>query len=214
MGDLNQLDFVDENRLSVKGPILEVGSKDYGNANNFRLLFEHELYIGTDQEPGKGVDVVCDFTADYASIIDQVGIEKFGTIICFSVLEHCKNPFKMAENISKFLIGGGTLFVSVPFVWNIHSYPDDYWRFTPSSLSILFPDCMLVEEKSFYSTKIRGERFPFSTNLPDQERFTFTISIMIRVLQKLHLARAKYPYVLFPVMVNASLIKKSQNEIS
>lgn len=67
MGDLNQLDFVDENRLSVKGPILEVGSKDYGNTNNFRLLFEHELYIGTDQEPGKGVDVVCDFTADHAS---------------------------------------------------------------------------------------------------------------------------------------------------
>jgi len=214
MGDLNQLDFVDENRLSVKGPILEVGSKDYGNTNNFRPLFEQELYIGADQEPGKGVDVVCDFTADHASIIDQVGIEKFRTIICFSVLEHCKNPFKMAENISKFLIDGGTLFVSVPFVWNIHSYPDDYWRFTPSSLSILFPDCMLVEEKSFYSTKIRGERFPFSASLADQERFTFTISRTIWVLQKLHLARAKYPYVLFPVMVNALLIKKSQNEIS
>ena len=28
---------------------------------------------------------------------------------------------------------------SVPFVWRIHAYPSDYWRFTKEGVKLLFP---------------------------------------------------------------------------
>ncbi len=206
MGNLNQLDFVLENRQMVKGPILEIGSRDYGNTNDFRRYFENEEYVGVDLEPGHNVDIVCDFTQEFERIQEIIGNGKFGTIICLSALEHCKNPIKVAENISRFLDKGGVIFISVPFVWNSHAYPDDYWRFTPSSLLILFPEFEMQKEKSFYSTKIRGEKLPFTTNLPSQERYSPTL--ITRILRKLGLFRTRYPYVLFPLLVNAILVKK------
>lgn len=209
MGDLNQLDFVIENRHMVVGPILEIGSKDYGNTNDFRRLFPNEHYVGIDQESGRGVDIVCDFTSDYESLKKLIGIGQFGTVICFSVLEHCKYPFKIAENISSFLVEGGILFLSVPFVWNIHAYPDDYWRFTPASIPVLFKQFELREEKSFYSTKNRGERLPFTHNLKQSQRLDFRSSILNLIVQKLLLAEPRHPYTMIPVNINAVLVKAS-----
>jgi len=193
----------------VEGHILEVGSKQYGNANDFRQLFKTETYIGVDQEPGKGVDVVCDFTSDYELIKNKMGIEKFKTVICFSVLEHCKYPLKMAENISRFLAERGVIFISVPFVWEIHTFPDDYWRFTPASLSVLFPECELVEDRSFYYTKIRGERLPLTANLARQEIFAPTV--IMRIMRRFGLVSSKYSCALFPTLLNAILVKKSMS---
>ena len=210
MGDLNQLDFMTENCHMVTGPILEIGSKDYGNTNDFRKLFPNELYVGIDQESGKSVDIVCDFTSDYEFLKKIIGVEQFRTVICFSVLEHCKYPFKIAENISRFLVEGGIIFLSVPFVWNIHAYPDDYWRFTPASIPVLFPQFKLLEDKSFYSTKIRGEHLPFTHNLKQWQRLTFRSSILNRIVQWLCLAEPVYPYTMIPVNINTVLVKNSR----
>jgi hypothetical protein len=48
MGDINQLLVVQRNADLVRGPILEVGSKDYGTTQDFRSLFRHCTYVGTD----------------------------------------------------------------------------------------------------------------------------------------------------------------------
>ena len=191
MGDFSQLDFVLENRDLIRGPIVEIGSKDYGNTNNFRSYFDNETYLGVDQEPGKGVDVICDFTSDFDSITRDIGLKMCRTVICLSVLEHCKHPFKMAENIGRLLANGGVLFVSVPFVWNIHAFPDDYWRFTPSSLPILFSDLQLLQERSYYSTKIRGEKLPLDAKI------------------KVWGMTSKYSYTMFPAMVNGLMVKQN-----
>lgn len=205
MGDLNQFDFVVENLSLIKGPVLEIGSKDYGNTNNFRPYFSQDVFIGIDQDAGTGVDKVCDFTENYTSLKQQIGIDKFGLIICLSVLEHCRNPFKMAENISQFLEEEGYLFISVPFVWNLHSFPEDYWRFTPSSLEVLFPVLNLIKNKSFYSTKTRGERYPLNYDLLRLNEFK--LDWKSRWLQRLGFIKRRYPYALCPVMVNAILRK-------
>ncbi len=39
MGNINQLNFVLQNVNIIQGPILEVGSKDYGNTPDFRSRF-------------------------------------------------------------------------------------------------------------------------------------------------------------------------------
>jgi len=139
MGDRNQLLFVQSHAQLVKGPILEVGSKDYGTTQDFRSLFPGEEYIGTDMFPGKGVDIVLDLTEDFERIDRALQGKRFNTIICMSVLEHCSDPFRMARNIESLLTEEGVLLLGVPFVWEIHGYPDDYWRFTPNGVKRLFP---------------------------------------------------------------------------
>jgi hypothetical protein len=66
--------------------------------------------------------------------------KKFDLGICMDLLEHTSNPFIVAENIIGSLKSGAYLFVTVPWSWNIHHHPDDYWRFSPSGLGELFKE--------------------------------------------------------------------------
>jgi len=111
--------------------VLEVGSKDYGNTQDFRSLFDCE-YVGLDMEDGKGVDVVHDLTTGTGEL------GQYGLIICCSILEHVKNPWLAAETLTKLLKPGGSIYISTPWVQRYHKYPDDYWRFTFPALQLLF----------------------------------------------------------------------------
>ena len=157
MSDINQRNFVLENRARVTGPIVEIGSRYYGGSmqNNFRPDFPGLSYVGIDLTRGKGVDLVCDLTGD----IQWFG-SRFQTAICLSVMEHCAQPFKMAENITRLLDPEAVLFLSVPFVWRIHGFPDDYWRFTPAAIRLLFPAFTVDETASYCTSKGQGNKFP------------------------------------------------------
>ena len=37
------------------------------------------------------------------------------------------------------LAPGGVIFLSVPFVFQVHGYPNDYFRYTPNGVKVLFP---------------------------------------------------------------------------
>lgn len=165
MGDVNQLLFVESIADRLEGPVLEVGSRDYGNTQNFRALFKGTEYLGIDMQDGPGVDLVLDLTADFDSLEQALGGRRFGLIICMSVLEHCRDPFKMARNIEALLTEGGTLVVGVPFVWELHGFPDDYWRFTPSGIRVLFPnlDFSVMLGAAFSGRK--GDSAPLDSNL-------------------------------------------------
>ena len=64
--------------------------------------------------------------------------EKFDLGICMDLLEHTTDPFLVARNIKNSLKKGAFLFVTVPFIWEVHLYPGDYWRFTQMGLEQLF----------------------------------------------------------------------------
>ncbi len=164
MGDLNQLDFVKSMQHSLGGPFLEVGSKQYGNTPDFRSLFPGAHYTGVDMEQGEGVDTVLDMTHPIDTLRSQLS-SQFGTIFCFSVFEHCDNPFAMARNITDLLAPGGRLFVGAPFSFTIHGYPQDYWRFTPDGFKLLFPDIAFDDTLSNYSSE-EGEIFPAGKQEP------------------------------------------------
>ena len=209
MGDLNQLDWVLENRPRVREPILEVGSKDHGNTNDFRAQFPALRFVGADMESGKGVDVVCDFTQPVENLRELLGKERFKTGICLSVLEHCWHPFRMAEGLTALLEPDGALFLSVPWVWNLHGFPDDYWRFSPSAVRVLFPSFNVVEEASFWSTKNRGERLPLSTRKMNlKESMFFKSAELAEELRAKGLTTFEHPYYCYPVMLNMLLVRK------
>lgn len=139
MGDVNQVAFIEKHRGRLTGPVLEIGSRDYGRTPDLRKLFPQHEYLGVDMSAGVGVDVVCDFTQPLDEIVKTIGRSELGTVVMLSVLEHCDQPFALASNVSELLAPGGHLVISVPFVWMVHGYPDDYWRFTPSGVRKLFP---------------------------------------------------------------------------
>lgn len=132
----------------AKGVVLVVGSKVFAGRTDRRKLFKSAL--GLDMQSGEGVDIVHDLEVPLAG--------QYAHIDCVSILEHCKRPWLVAENIENLLVPGGTLFVSVPFVWRFHGYPSDYFRFTLEGMQSLFPRIEWV--KTAYATdKLRGDPF-------------------------------------------------------
>lgn len=142
MGNIEQIEFMKGLAGSLRGPILEIGSKRYGG---FPMFFDYRTlfpggtkYVGADMEAGDGVDAVVDMTTDIAGIRQKLGMERFQTIICLSVMEHVGDITAFSQNVEELLEPGGTLVLSVPFVWEIHAYPYDYWRFTPRAIEFLY----------------------------------------------------------------------------
>lgn len=143
MGDISQLYWIKQNRELITGSVIEFGSKFYNpkTAINYRKELDlTDKYIGADISEGENVDVIIDITDDYQKIKSILGFDTFQTIICCSVLEHVQDIYKAAINISKLTAEGGILFISVPFSWEYHGYPSDYWRFTPKAIEFLFKD--------------------------------------------------------------------------
>ena len=135
----------------MEGPVLEVGSRYNGRSGNPRILFSKDTdYVGIDMQEGVGVDVVHDMEQPYMS-------DEFQTVICCSVLEHCARPWLVANNIEAALRRDGNIFVSAPFVWRFHNYPNDYWRFSTEAFKVLFPQ--IEWEFLYYIGKKKKEIF-------------------------------------------------------
>ncbi len=91
-------------------------------------------YLGSDVTPGVDVDVV----ADVHQLSTIVGTESFDIILSCSTFEHFKYPHLAAHEIMKSLAVGGLLFIQTHQTYPIHSYPQDYFRFSREALASLF----------------------------------------------------------------------------
>ncbi len=212
MGDANQVLFIEKHAADLHGPYLEVGSKDYGSTADLRpLLGDSRQYTRVDIQPGPGVDLVLDLTAPFEQIDTALGGARFGTIFCLSVLEHCRQPFAMAENLTRLLAPGGRVCLSVPFAWKFHGYPSDYWRFTQEGVRLLFPRLVFDPAGCAAATSIEGDfrpvdrqlgRISFSSKRHFQQgRILRGVSAkVLRLLPKVGLLRwlCAHPYVLAP----------------
>lgn len=162
MGDINQLLYLKHYMPKVNGPILEIGSKDYGSTSSYRDYYVSNEYVGLDMAEGKGVDVIQDLTLGIGSLQES----HFALVICCSVMEHVHKPWVMAENITRLVRPSGALFMSVPWVWRYHAYPDDYFRFSAQGIKALFPDFNWRE--MLFSTTVQGEFLPITDDTSPQ----------------------------------------------
>jgi hypothetical protein len=167
MGDFNQYFWVEKNLGLIKPDVLEIGSKFY-SPDTFidyrKLCYDHNLnYFGADLSEGRNVDMAIDFTNDISVIKEKLNT-KFKTVICCSVLEHVKDIFKFSQNVSEIVDKGGVIFVSVPFVWEFHGYPNDYWRFTPAGIEYLFDQFIFPVEYRTISSHLPYDMEPLSDN--------------------------------------------------
>lgn len=61
----------------------------------------------------------------------------YDCVIFNQVLEHVKKPWICVNEAYRVLKKGGIIILVSPFIYQFHSYPNDYWRFTEEGLSIL-----------------------------------------------------------------------------
>jgi SAM-dependent methyltransferase len=56
--------------------------------------------------------------------------KSFPKIVCFEVLEHCKEPQKVIDECYRILQDNGQLILTTRFIFPIHDAPHDYFRYT------------------------------------------------------------------------------------
>jgi hypothetical protein len=121
-------------RRPKPGRTLIVGSRIYATRTDRRKLYSD--VVGIDMLDGPGVDWMHDLETPL-TVHENM---RFAHVECRSVLEHSRRPWLLAANIERLMAPGATLDLSVPFVWKVHAYPSDYWRFTIEAVRELFPD--------------------------------------------------------------------------
>ena len=142
-------------KCSVReGRTLIVGSKIHEGTNkpDRRALYADAL--GVDMEPGAGVDQVCDLEYSFAA---QEKLGTFAHIECTSVLEHSHRPWLLCETLQTLMEDGATILVMVPWVWRIHDYPGDYFRYTPQAITSLLPWIQWERQKYIVEDRIVDE---------------------------------------------------------
>ena len=142
MGDHHSKELLKKLVPRVDGTVLEIGSLDNGDGKSTQLrdFYTNGPYYGIDIQAGNNVDIVldiCDYDKFNASDLwDQQGSK---LIFAISVFEHLPKPWHAANNITYLLQKNGLLFISAPWVWRWHGYPDDYFRYSFSGIKSLFP---------------------------------------------------------------------------
>jgi len=118
--------------------VLDVGAGDAPYAE----LFAHTDYVTLDWEssPHDGAR-----TAAVSASADAIPLPdaSFDVVVLTQVLEHVRRPAVVIAEIARVLRPGGRLLATVPFVWELHEEPHDYWRFTPYALAALLEDAGL-----------------------------------------------------------------------
>lgn len=115
------------------GRTLIVGSFITEGKTDRRALYRDA--VGVDMRAGPGVDIVLNLEEPL-----PLALGKFTHVECRSVLEHSRRPWLLAANIERLMWSGATMYLAVPFVWGLHSYPDDLFRFSASGVRELFPE--------------------------------------------------------------------------
>ncbi len=115
-------------------PIVEIGSFQVVGQEeiaDLRGLFPGKKFIGVDKRPGPGVDRVADVEdLPFAN-------KSCWTVLALSTFEHVRRFWRGFEELQRILRPDGALVVAVPFYFQIHNYPSDYWRFSPEALNVL-----------------------------------------------------------------------------
>ena len=126
---------IEPNPYSLLPPnpvIFDIGSKEVKAGYAFGTPPSGAKIVCVDIQAGPGVDLVAD--AHDLHMVPDNSVDFVSTV---SVLEHVRYPQRVVAEIFRILKPGGTVYVSVPFVFPYHADPDDFYRFSHRGVSIL-----------------------------------------------------------------------------
>lgn len=119
------------------------------NGKALDIISRNELVLdcGCGRRPEYFPNVVNYEIVDYDTT-DIIGVgerlpfkdNSFDAVVSIAVLEHVRDPFACAGEISRVLKPGGELYCSVPFLQPYHGYPHHYFNATHQGIRRLFED--------------------------------------------------------------------------
>lgn len=117
---------------AIKASVLDVGC----GSKPYRELFHCDEYIGMEIDtPEARLSKKADVFYDGIRMPFTEG--RFDAIIASQVLEHVFEPDRFIKEINRILKPGGSLLITVPFVWDEHERPIDYARYSSFGLGYL-----------------------------------------------------------------------------
>ena len=122
----------------------------------FFLLYA-DSYVAVDWS-GSFHDTKADIVANLNEPL-PIDSEVADTVVSLSVLEHLCEPQLMLSEAFRILRKDGSIVLQVPWQWQIHEEPHDYFRFTPYGLEYLFKragfvDIHIAPQAGFFTTII------------------------------------------------------------
>jgi len=121
-------------RLREGQIVLDAGAGEARHKRNFKQA----RYIALDAGCG-------DSSWNYSKLDIRGDLEKIplrgasvDCVLCMVVLEHTRNPREVLLEFARVLKPGGLLVMVVPFLWEEHQAPHDYFRFTQYGVRLLF----------------------------------------------------------------------------
>jgi SAM-dependent methyltransferase len=153
----NHYNFLNE-QLTDYGKVTSTASISANSYDPISLKLIEQLSSGLILDNGCGLrsiyypnvvnlEIVDYPTTDVVSIGEKLPFKSnvFDAVFSLVVLEHVKNPFECAKEITRVLKPGGTLYAAVPFLQPFHGYPDHYYNMTSSGLKNLFSELEALE---------------------------------------------------------------------
>jgi SAM-dependent methyltransferase len=127
--------------LSIDGRILDVGGSKKSEYQG--LIGGNHVIVTGNIDPEYGADIIFD-----AEKIWPCEDGSFDAVLLINVLEHLYEYRAATSEAYRVLKPGGRLIGVVPFLYNVHGSPDDYFRYTRSALE------RLLRETGFVSVKV------------------------------------------------------------
>lgn len=119
--------------LSIDGKILDIGgSKESGYQE---LIKGEHTFVTANIQAKHAPDLI--FDAEQAWPVED---GSYQGVLFMNVLEHLYGYERAVQEAKRVLAPGGKIAGAVPFMFNVHGSPDDYFRFTKSALEKLFLD--------------------------------------------------------------------------
>lgn len=122
------------------------------------IILEQEAGLILDCGSGKRkeyLDNVVNFEIVPYESTDVVGLgeslpfmdHSFDAVLSLNVLEHVKNPFLCAAEISRVLKPGGKLYCVAAFLQPVHAFPDHFFNMTKGGMKLLFEKHLNIDEQ-------------------------------------------------------------------
>lgn len=117
--------------LSIDGKVLDVGGSKKSGYHEL-IGGDHEFLVGNIDE-AYGIDLVFDATEPWPF---EAGA--FDGMLFVNLLEHLHSPDTAIREAFRTLRPGGIVAGVVPFMYNVHGSPNDFYRYTRSALERMF----------------------------------------------------------------------------
>lgn len=118
----------------IKGSVLDLASgKKRPSYYRFLRIDKNAKIVSVDISDERNPDIKADLEKPF-----PFKDKEFNYVFCFNLLEHIYNYKNVVSESFRVLIDNGEFIGTIPFLGSVHGDPDDYFRYTKSTLERLF----------------------------------------------------------------------------